>query len=253
MTEPMSLSTVLKITWRGTIYVVKASLHDSKHIRREIDAYVRFARVLSSMGHTPQLVHADQDAGVLVVTHLEGRSATDASISNDTQIHRSAGALLKLFHGQRTELSETQDRRENEQALGLIRWLHGTGNYFLDEPRAALRGYVPIALATVPTHGDFVPRNWLVDDRRVKVIDFGNFAFRPAASDLVRMSLTTWYKRDDLESAFFGGYGSDPRDRASWRVLQIRESVRLLAWAERERRIHYVGLGRTLLARALAD
>lgn len=57
----------------------------------------------------------------------------------------------------------------------------------------------------VPTHGDWHPRNWLVDDGTVRVTD--------------------------LEVAFLDGYGRDPREPAPWRRTLVGEAVGTSVWA----------------------
>ncbi len=61
-----------------------------------------------------------------------------------------------------------------------------------------------------PHIGDWQPRNWLVDGCRVLVIDLGRADWRPALTDLARLSRQQWNGRSDLEAAFLAGYGADP-------------------------------------------
>ncbi len=79
--------------------------------------------------------------------------------------------------------------------------------------------------AVVPTHGDWQPRNWLVDDGVVRAIDFGRAELRPAMTDLVRVAAVDFSGRPDLERAFVEGDGRDPRlvDPAAWHRAQVME------------------------------
>jgi Ser/Thr protein kinase RdoA (MazF antagonist) len=60
----------------------------------------------------------------------------------------------------------------------------------------------------VPTHGDWHPRNWIVDDAGVvRAIDLGRADLRPAATDLLRLSSRELRGDPTLEAAFLDGYG----------------------------------------------
>lgn len=83
----------------------------------------------------------------------------------------------------------------------------------------------------MPTHGDWTPRNWLVDGGRIGVIDFGRTDLRPAQTDLARLAARQFRADTSLEEAFFAGYGGDPRAPDSWLRLRIREAVGTAAWA----------------------
>nr|WP_232848145.1 phosphotransferase [Occultella kanbiaonis] len=84
----------------------------------------------------------------------------------------------------------------------------------------------------VPTHGDWQPRNWLVDDEGcVRVIDLGRAAWRPALTDLGRLARQEWQGRPDLEAAFLDGYGGDPREQSAWQRTLVREAIGTAAWA----------------------
>lgn len=83
----------------------------------------------------------------------------------------------------------------------------------------------------VPTHGDWQPRNWLIDDGAVRIIDLGRADWRPALTDFARLARQEWDGRPDLEAAFFRGYGSDPRDPRAWRRALVREAIGTACWA----------------------
>lgn len=40
-----------------------------------------------------------------------------------------------------------------------------------------------------------------------------------------------WRSNHTLETAFFEGYGSDPREGAPWNMMMLREAVGTAAWA----------------------
>lgn len=117
---------------------------------------------------------------------------------------------------------------------------------------AALRDSSTHAVRLVPTHGDWHPRNWLIDQGTVRVIDFGRFAFRPASTDLTRLAAQQWRSRPELEQAFFSGYGDDPRDPDAWRLEALREAVGTACWAYRVGDEAFERQGHRMLAEALA-
>lgn len=83
----------------------------------------------------------------------------------------------------------------------------------------------------VPTHGDWQPRNWLIDDAVVRVIDFGRADLRPPTEDFVRLARQDFARNPLLESAFFEGYGRDPREPEQWRRSLVGEAVGTAVWA----------------------
>jgi hypothetical protein len=83
----------------------------------------------------------------------------------------------------------------------------------------------------VPTHGDWQPRNWLIDDGVVRVIDFGRADLRPATEDFVRLARQDFARNPRLEAAFLEGYGHDPRDPAQWRRDLVGEAIGTAVWA----------------------
>jgi thiamine kinase-like enzyme len=174
-------------------------------------------------------VHADDDAKLLVTRHLPGNlvEGTDHELRADT--YRQAGELLALLHGQHAVEDPAYEARANAKALA---WL---GKPHRIREAAGLRRLIeswptpPSVL--VPTHGDWQPRNWLVHEGVVSVIDFGRFALRPALTDFGRLAVQQFLTDPTLEPAFLDGYGSDPRDPGAWQRNQVREAIGTAAWA----------------------
>lgn len=83
----------------------------------------------------------------------------------------------------------------------------------------------------VPTHGDWQPRNWLIDDGVVRVIDFGRADLRPPTEDFVRLARQDFAREHNLEAAFLDGYGRDPREPEQWRRDRLGEAVGTAVWA----------------------
>ncbi|WP_254703545.1 hypothetical protein [Pseudarthrobacter sp. C4D7] len=91
----------------------------------------------------------------------------------------------------------------------------------------------------------------MVDGNEVRVIDFGRFDFRPAASDFCRLAVQQWRTDPQLETAFFSGYGPDPRGSRLWKVMQLREAVATAAWAYKVGDIEFESQGHRMLHDAL--
>ena len=83
----------------------------------------------------------------------------------------------------------------------------------------------------VPTHGDWQPRNWLMHDGTVSIIDFGRADLRPALTDFARLAAQQFRKNAPIEAAFLKGYGPDPRASAAWQRNMIREAIGTAVWA----------------------
>ncbi|NUL49104.1 phosphotransferase [Cellulosimicrobium funkei] len=116
--------------------------------------------------------------------------------------------------------------------------------------RRILTAYRPRPVAVVPTHGDYQPRNWLMDEGTVRVIDFGRFAWRPVHTDWCRLAAQQWQGRPDLEEAFIAGYGSAPEPEL-WRIEMVRQAVSTSVWAYQEGLAAFEAQGHRVLARAL--
>jgi Ser/Thr protein kinase RdoA (MazF antagonist) len=65
----------------------------------------------------------------------------------------------------------------------------------------------------------------------VSVIDFGRAAMRPALTDFARLAVQDFRREPKLETAFLGGYGSDPRETDAWHRNRVREAIGTAAWA----------------------
>jgi len=238
----------------GAAYVVKAGGEADHHIAREVRAHRHWVGVLAGRGRAPTLVHGDADAKVVVTTHLPGRLVEGTPAEWEPQTYRQAGELLAAFHGQ----SETCDDGgfERDQRDDTLHWL-GRSHRIDPASAALLREEVeawpapPSRLA--PTHGDWQPRNWLVHDGTVSVIDFGRADLRPRHTDLGRLAVQQWRGRPDLEAAFWEGYGGDPRTSAAWLRLRIREAVGTAAYAVRTGDVAFEEQGLRMVADVVRD
>jgi hypothetical protein len=211
--------------------IVKAGGPADSHIARELRAHREWLAPWVSTGHAPELVHADAAAKVLVTRYLPGRLLEGTPAQDDPDTYRQAGALLARFHGQ----AQTHDPGWHEALRARVRRR-------LDEPhridpgieravRAEVSAWPGGGATVVPTHGDWQPRNWLVDDGVVRVIDLGRADLRPATEDFVRLARQDFARDPRLEAAFLDGYGGDPRDPEEWRRSLVGEAVGTAVWA----------------------
>lgn len=212
--------------------VVKAAGPGNHHIGREITGHQRWTGPWLDGDRINRLLHADVEHNLLALSYLPGSLVHGTPAASDPEIHWQAGELLAAFHHQASTVSEDYEARMDAQA---IRWLDGVHRIDPDAEKA-LRGIIaghdhsPAVL--VPTHGDWQPRNWLVDDDgSVRIIDLGRAQWRPALTDLARLARQEWQGRPDLEAAFLDGYGSDPREHAAWQRALVREAIGTAAWA----------------------
>ena len=215
----------------GPDVLVKAAGPDDHHLDREIASHRSFTAALAERGLTARLLQADPAAKVAALTYLPGRLVEGTPAEWDPATYRQAGAALALLHRQGSRPDTTYEAEADAKAL---RWLdqpHGIDPASEARLRALLTTGERGPVTLVPTHGDWQPRNWVVEAGRLAVIDFGRGAWRPAATDLARLSAQQFVGRPDLEEAFLDGYGEDPRDPAGWRLIRVREAVGTAAYA----------------------
>ncbi|MFD4959357.1 phosphotransferase [Microbacterium sp. NPDC058389] len=245
---------VLRVRSGGEEFVVKAAGPDGHHFGRELDAHLGgFVDTWARTGHAAVLRHHDRDARVLVTRWLPGALAYRTPAGLDPEVHRRAGRLLRDFHGQAARPSDGVDAAATARAL---RWLdapHAISPDIEARLRAVLAALEPVEADLVPTHGDWQPRNWLVDGDEVRIIDFGRFAFRPAATDFARLSVQEWRESPACEAAFFEGYGSDPRHPSHWLLMRLREAIGTAAWAHQVGDVAFEAQGHRMIADALAE
>lgn len=247
-------TTVLRVRHDSGDHVVKAAGPDAHHLGRELDAHLGgFVDVWARTGNAAVLRHHDREARVLVTGWLPGELAYRTPSGRDPEVHRRAGRLLRDFHAQAHRPSVGVDAAATARAL---RWLdgpHAIAPEVEARLRAALAAHPPIEADLVPTHGDWQPRNWLVDGDEVRIIDFGRFAFRPAATDVVRLSAQEWREEPACEAAFFDGYGRDPRHPDHWMSMRLREAIGTAAWAHQVGDVAFEAQGHRMIADLLAE
>ena len=244
-------STVLHVRSGERDLIVKAGGATNHHIDREIDAHDGATAPLVEQHLAARLLHADRADRVLVLEYLPGSLAAAADAETDADIHRQAGAALRLLHLGYAFTDETYEQRVTERTLA---WLDGEHRIDAASEREARRLLVTQgggSVTVVPTHGDWQPRNWLVDEGMLRVIDFGRFAYRPASTDLCRLAAQQWRLKPALADAFTAGYGSDLREDPRWPLEQLREAVGTAAYAFQIGDEAFEAQGHRMLAEAL--
>ncbi|PUA79185.1 phosphotransferase family protein [Nocardioides currus] len=223
---------VLEVVHAGIRYAVKAGSPSDGHMLREIRAHREWLAPWTSTGHAPPMVHADPDTLLLVTRWLPGRLVEDSTAQHDPDTFRQAGALLARLHGQLSVVDPAHERDETERAL---RWLdspHRIPAPTESRLRAEIASWdLDVETVLVPTHGDWQPRNWLVHDGVVAVIDLGRADLRTPMSDLARLAAQDFRRDAALETAFLEGYGDDPRDPDLWVRMKVREAIGTASWA----------------------
>jgi bifunctional DNA-binding transcriptional regulator/antitoxin component of YhaV-PrlF toxin-antitoxin module len=204
-------SVVLDVDSEHGRVVIKAAGPANHHIGREITAYQGFTDCLARTGHATQMLHQDRTANLLILRYLDGSLAEAAGAEFVPDTYRQAGRLARLFHGQAGRVDPGWDAAAVAKSLDWLGKPHQIASRTAARLRAIMTGHRTQPVAVVPTHGDWQPRNWLVDNGTVKVIDFGRFAWRPAVTDFCRLAAQQWRHDARLEEAFFDGYGGDRR------------------------------------------
>ncbi|MDJ0382117.1 phosphotransferase [Streptomyces sp. G-G2] len=212
-----------------------------KFFTRETRAY-RY--VVPTLGHSraPQLIDSRAEDLALLLTAVHGAPAKELGLSAGDwrAVHQQAGALCARLH-EAGELGRA-DRVEAEASLGaaadgaekyLARAgdrLSGGEQRLVRDHAAQLRCVGPVPVGYI--HGDNQPRNWMVSEGVLAIIDFERT--RPAArvQDLVILAVTQWIDHPDRERAFLSSYGRALTDaeRHALRCLTALDAVNCLAW-----------------------
>jgi hypothetical protein len=243
---------VLELCHGGERYIAKAGDAGDRHIARELAAHHDWLSPWTSRGRAPELVNGDADAKLILTRFLPGDLVQGSPAEWVPDTYRRAGELLVLFHGQLAVPDPSYEGHENARTLANLDKPHTIPPELVSRLRAEILSWDVPPSVLVPTHGDWQPRNWLIQGSTVKVIDFGRAALRPARTDFVRMASQQFLTDPTLETAFVEGYGSDPRDPALWHYARLREAVNTTVWAHAVGDDLFERQGRRMIDAALA-
>ncbi|MFI5707489.1 phosphotransferase [Kribbella sp. NPDC051620] len=223
-------TTVLELMHEGEQYVVKAGDDADGNIAHELEAHRAWLKPWTAHRRAPELVHGDERAKLLLTRYLPGQLVEGTDHERDPETYRQAGELLAQLHGQ-SAVADDFEAGENEKALFWLAQPHRIAPDIVDQLRKLIDTWPTPTTELVPTHGDWQPRNWLIDDGTVSVIDFGRARLRPAYTDFGRLAAQQFRTDPALETAFLSGYGTDPRDPGTWHRQRVREAIGTTAWA----------------------
>ncbi len=244
---------VLEVAHGQGRYVIKAAGPSSHHIGREIDAHEAWVEVWACQERAPRLLHANRSLNLLITEYLEGYLVEGSAAEYESGTYLQAGQLLREFHTQTVRIDSQYEAAATEKAMAWLETPHRIEESVAGKVRGILSTYRPEPVPVVPTHGDWQPRNWLMNGSELRVIDFGRFEFRPAISDFCRLAVQQWRTRPELEAAFFEGYGSDPRESRLWNITLLREAVATAALTFQVGDHEFEKQGHRMLADALAN
>ena len=245
-------TTVLRVASGGRTYVVKAGGPGDHHLAREIRAHLNWLAPWTTIGRAPMLVFHDSEAKIVVTQYLPGSLALRSTWADDPDVHRQAGTLLALLHGQLRVRDDGWEARANTRSLAWLDGRHRIAADVVGRLHGEVMSWPTPPAYLVPTHGDWQPRNWIIHDDVVSIIDFGRADLRPAATDFGRLAVQDFRRDPRLEQAFMEGYGTDPREPAAWRRMRIRDAIGTAAWACQVGDEEFEAQGHGMIADALA-
>lgn len=221
----------------------------------EADAYRRWVPALGS--GAAELLAADDDTRVLVLSWIDARPVPDADDVDLVAVHRQAGALLARFHAAEPpivmhDFAGALRRRLDE-------WVERDVDGVLDPAEVAFVADHLTEVAGMPDpigvlcHRDWSPRNWLVDGAgTVFAIDFESVRHAPWFEDLRRIWWNEWADEPVLAEAFLDGYGRRPTEDEvrSLEVVSSLEHITTIVWAHEHDDEPFAARARHLLAAA---
>ncbi|MFI1436355.1 aminoglycoside phosphotransferase family protein [Streptomyces lydicus] len=219
---PGTSTTALRLRATDGRHMILKGNTSTDSFQREHTALSRWAPALGPSA--PQLLDADEDAQLLLMTAVAGRPLQSFTLTPRQERHAygQAGALLARFHhtAPRTALpSFGPDRAAyiRSQMTDSTSPLTGTDLTVLDEA-LHLPETLPPQQAQ-PSHLDFTSRN-ILWDTEAGVIDLEASRYEAVGRDFLRITQRTLHHRPDLRTAFYQGYGREP-DQAERELMRI--------------------------------
>ena len=244
---------VLQLNYAGSRFIVKAARESDRHIEREIHAHLNWLDPWTSIGRAPALRHFDAEAKILVTRYLPGRIVQGTAHADDPRTYLQAGRLLALMHAQTTIDDPDYEARVNGVSLSSLNGPHRIAADVEEQLRVEVASWPTPTATLVATHGDWQPRNWLVHEDVIRIIDFGRAGMRPALSDFARLAVQDFCRSPELWAAFLKGYGSDPRDAFVWHRIRVREAIGTATWAYRVGDEAFEAQGHEMIAAVLSE
>lgn len=196
-------------------------------------------------------MHADDEARLLVTTYLPGELVQGTVHERRPDTYRQAGRLLRDLHDQLAVEDRQLEAREKDKAFSWLDRPHRIPADVEARLRAEVASWPTPPAVVVPTHGDWQPRNWLVHEDVVSVIDLGRADLRPAHTDLARLAAQQFRTDPALEAAFLEGYGRDPREPSAWHRTRVCEAIGTAVWAHQVGDEAFEEQGHRMVAEAL--
>lgn len=222
---------VLELVSNQGHLIAKAGGVADGHIARELRAHREWLDPWVSTGHAPVLIFADEATKILITRYLSGILVDGTDAQDDAETYRQAGSLLAGFHGQLSVVDDEWNAKFRARVERHLALPHRIDPVIVRRVLGEVSSWPGGGALVVPTHGDWQPRNWLIDDGVVRAIDFGRADLRPPTEDFVRLARQDFARDPELEAAFIEGYGRDPRHPAEWRRALVGEAVGTAVWA----------------------
>ena len=250
-TWPLQDTTVLHVRSEGREYIVKAT-ERSHHLARELVAHREHLAGVADV--VPRLVHASDELQVLVATYLPGRLVAGDAAEFEHDTYRQAGRILARFLEPIGTSADYVPALVDKSLAQVVDAAALADPAHLTAARAELERMPRLPVPLHFTHGDYQPRNWLVHEGIIRLIDFGRAAPRHWTSELVRMQHQQFLVDPALEVAFFEGLGREltDEDRAVLRLENLSQTLGTIVWAHGIGDTDYEQEGRVMLARLLA-
>ncbi|MFT3852935.1 MAG: aminoglycoside phosphotransferase family protein [Ilumatobacteraceae bacterium] len=220
-------------SWSGGRHVVGKAHRQAEKFAAELHAYRRWVPAIAD--RAPTLLGADPVAQVLLLGHVAGRPPEAA----DPRLHRRAGSLLARFHA--AEVTVRLDGFHDHWRSRLDDWMARARPGVLTETEVDTAGHHLAVVAGlpdpdgVPTHRDWQPRNWLLDDGgELWAIDFEHARIAAWFEDVMRLWWQEWRAVPELSDAFFEGYGRalDDVERRWLMATSAVAHVSTIVWAD---------------------
>lgn len=246
----LGLAVVLEVISSGRTAVVKGHA-EARRFRIEAAAYEGVVPAISD--RAPALWWVDEPGRVIATTRLPGVPPADwaTTPAAERAIHRDAGTVLRRLHSA-------------QPAVGLPGWaeakIEGFERWVAEAPDGVLdAGDVSFARSQVSMleqceppvgvtcHGDWQPRNWLVDeDGTVRTFDFERVRTEWWCHDLQRMWWGEWLDRPDLAEAHFEGYDRAPTDDEMAMLMATSAATHItqIVWATKHGDADFAEAGR---------